>query len=254
MLLNFRILVHRVIITLVFFSLQLFWIIMTQQNAHALETVEIPATSTHKYSVIWLHGLGADGHDFENIIPELHLAATAHIRFIFPHAPQQPITVNHGAVMRAWYDIVNMNHLLNDVDVTGIEKSALLINQLIEKEIARGIPSTHILLVGFSQGAVLALHTGLHFNKPLAGIVALSGYLPTLAQLKTTPHETNAKTPIFMGHGIIDSVVAVENGKAAYDDLKKLGYSVQWHDYLMEHTLCIEEIGHISTFINQRFN
>lgn len=226
---------------------------MTQQNAFALQALEIPATSTHKYSVIWLHGLGADGHDFENIVPELHLIDSSSIKFIFPHAPIQKITVNHGAEMRAWYDILKMEDLNREVDVKGIEHSASLINQLIQKEIDSGIPSKNILLVGFSQGGVLALHTGLRFNQPLAGIVALSGYLPTLENLKSQRAEANNQTPIFMAHGIIDSVVAVETGKAAFDGLKSLGYSVQWHDYVMAHNLCIEEIEHIAAFVNTVF-
>lgn len=228
-------------------------LIMTQQNVLALETVEIPATSIHKYTVIWLHGLGADGHDFENIVPELHLIDSSSIKFIFPHAPIQKITVNQGAEMRAWYDILKMNDLNREVDVKGIEKSASSITKLIQKEIDNGIPSKNILLVGFSQGGVLALHTGLRFNQPLAGIVALSAYLPTLDSLKTQRAEANNHTPIFMSHGIIDSVVAIETGKAAFDGLKTLGYSVQWHDYLMEHSLCVEEIEHIATFVNTVF-
>ena len=225
-------------------------LVMTQQNALALESVEIPATSTHKYSVIWLHGLGADGHDFENIVPELHLIDSSSIKFIFPHAPIQKITVNHGAEMRAWYDILKMNDLNRDVDVKGIQHSATLINQLIQKEIDSGIPSKNILLVGFSQGGVLALHTGLRFNQPLAGIIALSTYLPTLDSLKTERAEANNHTPIFMSHGIIDSVVAIETGKAAFDGLKAMGYTIQWHDYVMEHSLCVEEIEQIAGFVN----
>jgi phospholipase/carboxylesterase len=228
-------------------------LVMTQQNALALETVEIKATSTHKYSVIWLHGLGADGHDFENIVSELHLIDSTSIKFIFPHAPIQKITVNHGAEMRAWYDILKMNDLNREVDVKGIEHSTTLINQLIQKEIDSGIPSKNILLVGFSQGGVLALHAGLRFNQSLAGIVALSAYLPTLDNLKTQRAEANNHTPIFMSHGIIDSVVAIEIGKAAFDGLKNLGYSIEWHDYLMEHNLCVEEIEKIAEFVNTVF-
>jgi phospholipase/carboxylesterase len=235
------------------FLLLILGLVMTQQNVLALETVEIPATSTHKYSVIWLHGLGADGHDFENIVPELHLIDSTSIKFIFPHAPVQKITVNRGAEMRAWYDILSMDELNREVDFSGIERSAKLIDQLIQKEIDHGIPSKNILLVGFSQGGVLALHTGLRFNQPLAGIVALSAYLPTLESLKTQRAEANNHTPIFMSHGIIDSVVAVETGKAAFDGLKAMGYSIQWHDYVMEHSLCVEEIEHIAAFVNTVF-
>lgn len=226
---------------------------MTQHYAFALETVEIPATSTHKYSVIWLHGLGADGHDFEGIVPELHLIDSSSIKFIFPHAPVQKITINHGAEMRAWYDILNMNELTRDVDVAGIEHSAKSIETLIKKEMDSGIASKNILLVGFSQGGVLALHTGLRFNQPLAGIISLSAYLPTLDSLKTQRAEANNHTPIFMSHGIIDSVVAIETGKAAFDGLKEMGYPIQWHDYLMEHSVCVEEIQQMATFINTVF-
>lgn len=223
---------------------------MTEQNALALETVEIPATSTHKYSVIWLHGLGADGHDFENIVPELHLIDSSSIKFIFPHAPVRKITINGGAQMRGWYDILRLDNLEREVDVSGIEQSEKQINQLIQKEIDSGISSKNILLVGFSQGGVLALHTGLRFPQKLAGIISLSAYLPTLKSLQTQRAEANHQTPIFMGHGIIDSIVEIEAGKAAFDGLKAMGYGVQWHDYLMEHSLCVEEIEHIAGFIN----
>ena len=136
---------------------------------NALQSIQIPATSTHKYSVIWLHGLGADGHDFEGIVPELNLIDSSSIRFIFPHAPVQAIAVNRGMEMRAWYDILSMDELQREVDVAGIERSTLLVNQLIQKEIDRGIPSSNILLVGFSQGGVLALHAGLRYPEQLAG-------------------------------------------------------------------------------------
>ncbi|MEN9756118.1 MAG: hypothetical protein RL755_305 [Pseudomonadota bacterium] len=223
---------------------------MTEKNANALQSVQIPASSTHKYSVIWLHGLGADGHDFEGIVPELNLIDSSSIRFIFPHAPVQAITVNRGMEMRAWYDVLSMDELQREVDVAGIERSTLLVNQLIQKEIDRGIPARNILLVGFSQGGVLALHAGLRYPEQLAGIIALSAYLPTLNSLPTQRAPANNNTPIFMSHGIIDSVVAVEMGKAAYDGLKALGYPIEWHDYVMEHSVCIEEIEQIALFIN----
>ena len=237
-----------------FFTLTLIWgLFMTQQNALALETVVIPAKSAHKYSVIWLHGLGADGHDFENIVPELHLIDSSSIKFIFPHAPVRKITVNGGAQMRGWYDILRLDNLRREVDVTGIEESEKQIAALIQKEIDSGIAAKNILLVGFSQGGVLALHTGLRFPEKLAGIISLSAYLPTLESLKTQRAAANNETPIFMAHGIIDSIVEIEAGKAAFDGLKAMGYPVQWHDYLMEHSLCVEEIEHIATFINTVF-
>lgn len=220
--------------------------------ASELTFVEIPPTAAHKYSVIWLHGLGADGHDFEGIVPELRLQAQAHIHFIFPNAPIQPVTINHGMAMRSWYDIMEAS-LDRKVDAEGIYQSAQAIEGLIGQEIAKGIPADHILLAGFSQGGVIALHAGLRYPQKLAGIVALSAYLPTVEQLKSEGHAANYSTPIFMAHGILDNVVAIEIAKAAYDALDALQYHVKWHDYLMEHSVCIEEIQHIAAFINARF-
>ncbi|MGR8998525.1 MAG: alpha/beta hydrolase [Gammaproteobacteria bacterium] len=218
-----------------------------------LSTIEIQPKSAHKYSVIWLHGLGADGHDFESITHELHLNAEPGIHFIFPNAPVQPVTINGGMKMRAWYDILEPSLELK-VDIAGIYQSAKLISQLIDQEMNKGIPSEQILLAGFSQGGVIALHTGLRYPCKLAGIIALSTYLPTLEKLKTERSSVNNATPIFMAHGILDSVVAIESGNAAFNALHALGYNVEWHDYLMGHSVCIEEIGHISTFINGIFS
>jgi len=221
-------------------------------NSKQLSTIEIQPESGHKYSVIWLHGLGADGHDFEGLVPELHLAAKANTHFIFPNAPIQPVTINGGMSMRSWYDILEMS-LDRKVDIDGIYQSADLIEPLIQREIDLGIPSANILLAGFSQGGVIALHVGLRHSQQLAGIVALSTYLPTVEQLKTERSAANHATPIFMAHGIIDPVVAVESGKAAFDTLKAMDYNIEWHDYLMEHSLCIEEVEHISAFMNSIF-
>ncbi|MDO9268393.1 MAG: carboxylesterase [Methylobacter sp.] len=221
-------------------------------NSGQLSTIEIQPEAAHKYSVIWLHGLGADGHDFESLIPELHLTAEANIHFIFPNAPVQAVTINGGMSMRSWYDILDMS-LERKVDIDGIYQSAGLIEPLILQELDKGIPSTNILLAGFSQGGVIALHAGLRHPHKLAGIVALSTYLPTIDQLKTERSASNNDTPIFMAHGIIDPIVAVESGKAAFDKLKSLDYNIEWHDYLMEHRLCVEEIEHISVFMNSIF-
>ena len=217
-----------------------------------LGTIEIQPTSAHHYSVIWLHGLGADGHDFEGIIPQLQLNAEANIHFIFPNAPIQAVTINGGMEMRAWYDILERT-LERKVDVSGIYQSASQLEQLIQQEMAKGIPSERILLAGFSQGGVIAMHTGLYFSHKLGGIVSLSAYFPTLEKLKSEPSIANTTTPIFMGHGILDSIVAIETGKAVYNDLNDLHYNVEWHDYLMEHSVCSEEISDISTFINGIF-
>ncbi|MDO9047701.1 MAG: alpha/beta hydrolase-fold protein [Methylobacter sp.] len=221
-------------------------------NSGQLSTIEIQPEAAHKYSVIWLHGLGADGHDFESLIPELHLTARANIHFIFPNAPVQPVTINGGMSMRSWYDILEMS-LERKVDIDGIYQSAGLLEPLILQEIDKGIPSTNILLAGFSQGGVIALHAGLRHPHKLAGIIALSTYLPTIDQLKTERSAANNGTPIFMAHGIIDPIVAVESGKAAFDKLKAMDYIIEWHDYLMEHRLCVEEIEHISVFMNSIF-
>ncbi|MDD1615808.1 MAG: Carboxylesterase [Methylococcaceae bacterium NSP1-2] len=217
-----------------------------------LSTIEIQPTADHQYSIIWLHGLGADGHDFEDITQELHLNAAPHIRFIFPNAPIQPVTVNGGMEMRAWYDILAMQ-LEREVDINGIYQSATLIEQLIEREKNNGIAAENILLAGFSQGGVIALHVGLRYPQQLAGIIALSSYLPTLVQLNNEASSANKNTPIFMAHGILDSVVAIESGKAVFDTLHAQNYPIQWHDYVMEHSVCVEEIEHIAAFINGIF-
>ncbi len=216
-------------------------------QAH-IDAIQIPPKSTHKYSIIWLHGLGADGHDFEGIVPELHLNAYDHINFIFPNAPVQSVTINGGVKMRAWYDILEKS-LDRKIDVNGIRDSAMLISNLIDKEIEKGIPSENILLAGFSQGGVIALHTGLNFAKNLGGIIALSTYFPTYNELDKTPKNT----PIFMGHGILDSIVDVEAGKAVYNNLHDSSHSIEWHDYLMEHSVCSDEIKDIAAFINNIF-
>ena len=214
-----------------------------------IDTIEITPKSSHKYSIIWLHGLGADGHDFEGIVPALRLTAHDHIHFIFPNAPIQAVTINGGVKMRAWYDIVEKT-LEQEVDVNGIHESAHLITHLINQEIEKGISADHILLAGFSQGGVIALHTGLNINQNLAGIVALSTYFPTINELDSTPNST----PIFIAHGILDSIVDIESGKAVFNTLQAANHPIEWHDYLMEHSVCPEEIKDIAAFINKTFN
>jgi len=217
-----------------------------------LTAVEIKPASEHRYSVIWLHGLGADGHDFEGIVPSLHVKEKAHIRFIFPNAPIQSVTINGGMKMRAWYDIFEAT-IDRKVDIDGIYQSQQLLNEIIEQECSRGISNERILLAGFSQGGVIALHAGLRYPHKLAGIVGLSTYLPTVAQLETECAPANLNTPIFMAHGIIDPVVPIETRKSAYDALKGMNYNVEWRDYVMEHAVCGDEIEHISAFINSVF-
>lgn len=217
-----------------------------------LSTIEIEPLANHQYSVIWLHGLGADGHDFEHITQELHINIASQGRFIFPNAPVQAVTVHGGMEMRAWYDILAMN-LEREVDINGIYQSAKLIEQLIEREKNNGIATENILLAGFSQGGVIALHVGLRYPEKLGGVIALSAYLPTLVQLNSEAAIANKNMPIFMAHGILDSVVDVETGKAVFDSLHAQGYPIQWHDYVMEHSVCVEEIEHLSGFINSIF-
>ncbi len=217
-----------------------------------LTTIEIPAVTEHKFSVIWLHGLGADGHDFESIVPELDLLDTGAIHFVFPNAPVQPVTINGGMEMRAWYDILEMS-LERKVDIKGIYASAELLDQVIQKEIDKGIATENIVLAGFSQGGVLALHVGLRYQYKLAGILALSTYLPTVEQLKTERAEANISTPVLMAHGTLDPVVTIQSGKAACNELQAMGYCIQWQEYEMEHSLCLEEIKQISAFLNSVF-
>lgn len=215
-----------------------------------LTTVEIPATSTPLYSIIWLHGLGADGHDFEGIVPELSLDQKAHINFIFPNAPMQAVTINGGMSMRSWYDILDAT-LNRQVAVEDIYQSSAQLAELIQEELDKGIQAKNILLAGFSQGGVIALHTGLRYPQKLAGIMALSTYLPTTESLKTEQSDVNKETAIFMAHGRLDPVVQPVIAKEAFEYLKGMGYPISWHEYPMQHSLCQEEIVDISNFINQ---
>lgn len=218
-----------------------------------LSTIEINPIGIHKYSVIWLHGLGADGHDFESIVPSLKLKAQDNIHFIFPNAPIQSVTVNNHLKMRAWFDILSVTLENQSVDIAGVYHSADLLVPLIQKEIDNGIAPEHIMLAGFSQGGAIALHVGLRFPSKLAGIMALSTYLPTIDQLPSEGSVAGKSTPIFMAHGILDAIIAIEAGKSAYQRLDLLGYQVEWHDYLMEHSVCPQEIFNISMFMNSVF-
>jgi phospholipase/carboxylesterase len=200
--------------------------------------------------VIWLHGLGADGNDFAGLVPELDLTGCPAIRFIFPHAPAIPVTINGGYVMPAWYDILGTD-LISRQDAAGIRTSEKAITALIEREMARGIPASRIVLAGFSQGCAMALHTGLRFPQALAGIMALSGYLPLAEHFAAERTAANAHTPIFMAHGSQDPVVAPARGEASRDLLVRLGYPVQWHSYPMPHSLHPREVADIAVFLSQ---
>ncbi len=217
-----------------------------------LSCVEIPASSTPLYSIIWLHGLGADGHDFEGIVPELKLHKAANINFIFPNAPIQAVTINGGMQMPSWYDILDAT-LARNVAINDIYDSSNNIVQFIQREIDKGIQAENILLAGFSQGGVIALHTGLRYPQKLAGILALSTYMPTTEQLKSERAPENDATAIFMAHGNLDPVIAPHIAKDAFNRLHAMDYQISWHEYPMQHTLCLEEIADISIFINKVF-
>lgn len=215
---------------------------------HLLPHLQIESAPNPGAAVIWLHGLGADGNDFAGLVPEFDLSHCPAIRFIFPHAPAQPVTINGGYVMPAWYDIRGAD-LTSREDEAGIRTSEKAICALVEREIARGIPASHIVLAGFSQGCAMALHTGLRYPQALAGIVALSGYLPLADQLAAERTPANAHTPLFMAHGNQDPVVIPARSEASRDLLMKLGYPVQWHSYPMPHSVHPREVADIAIFL-----
>ena len=209
-----------------------------------LESIELVTGDQPDASVIWLHGLGADGHDFEALVPELKLPDDLAIRFIFPHAPYRPITLNNGYVMRGWYDIKSLEFGA-DPDQLGIDESAQALNQLIDQEISRGISSQRIILAGFSQGGAIVLHTALRSRHPLAGTLALSTYVPLHESLASEASEANKNMPLFMAHGLQDDIVNYKYGAQSRMLLLDQGYSVDWHDYPMSHSVCMEEITDI---------
>jgi phospholipase/carboxylesterase len=194
--------------------------------------------------------LGADGNDFAGLVPELDLNDCPPIRFVFPHAPSMPVTLNGGYVMPAWYDILGAN-LVDRQDAAGIQKSEQAIKALIENEVARGIPYERIVLAGFSQGCAMALHTGLRLPHRLAGIMALSGYLPLADRFAAERNAANAHTPIFMAHGTQDPVVVVARGEKSREALAAMGHPVQWHTYPMQHSVHPHEITDIAAFLKQ---
>jgi phospholipase/carboxylesterase len=213
-----------------------------------LPCIELETAPNPTCSVIWLHGLGADGNDFVPIIPELHLPENPAIRFIFPSAPSMPVTVNGGYVMPAWYDIIGRN-LMDQEDAEGTKRSAASIVELIDREVQRGIPYQNIVLAGFSQGCAMALYVGSRLPSKLAGIIALSGYLPLAISLNLEKHSANQNTPIFMAHGTYDPVVALDRAQASYAMLEASGYEVEWNEYPMEHSVNHEELKDISRFL-----
>lgn len=215
-----------------------------------LETIQIDTTPNPSVAVIWMHGLGADGNDFVPIAHELNLNNCPGIRFIFPHAPSIPVTINGGYVMRAWYDILGAD-LVKREDEAGLRKSQKAIELLIANEKERGIAADHIILAGFSQGCAMVLQTGLRYPEKLAGLLCLSGYVPIHATLAAERSPANQTTPIFMAHGRADPVIPIHRAEQSRDLLQSLGYSVQWHEYMMQHAVCEEEIDHIGNWIRQ---
>ncbi|BCN94132.1 phospholipase/carboxylesterase [Thiomicrorhabdus immobilis] len=200
-------------------------------------------------AVIWLHGLGADGHDFENILPQLGLPNDHAIRFVFPHAPVQPVTVNGGMMMRSWYDILSMD-IADRVDINGVEQSANVVNDLIAEQISQGIPAQKIVLAGFSQGGLVVLHAGLNCDENLAGILALSTYYPEPCFNESSLR--NHALPIFMAHGRYDQVIPLSVAEDSKAFLESKDFSVDWHSYPMEHSVCMQEVEQISAWLQTR--
>jgi phospholipase/carboxylesterase len=215
-----------------------------------LPRIELESAPNPTAAVIWLHGLGADGNDFAALVPELDLDGCPPIRFVFPHAPSIPVTLNGGYIMPAWYDILGAN-LVDRQDAAGIQKSEQAVKALIENEVARGIAFDRIVLAGFSQGCAMALHTGLRLPHRLAGIMALSGYLPLADRFATERMQANANTPVFMAHGTQDPVVVLARGENSRDALAAMGHPVQWHTYPMQHAVHPHEIADIASFLKQ---
>jgi phospholipase/carboxylesterase len=213
--------------------------------SEVLDTIQIETAPGATASIIWLHGLGADGHDFEPIVPELGLPRSTAVRFIFPHAPVRPVTINGGARMRAWYDVTPDGQQ----DAGGIRASQAHVEALIARERTRGISAGAIVLAGFSQGGAMALQTGLRHPERLAGILALSAYLPMADALAQEAGATNRDVPIFMSHGTQDPVIPLSWAKRSRDSLARLGYAVEWHEYPMPHSVCAEEIADIGRWL-----
>ena len=213
-----------------------------------LETILVDTGPNPLASVIWLHGLGASGDDFVPIVRELDLTGMPAIRFVFPHAPTMPVTVNNGYVMRAWYDIVGAD-LARREDEKGLRASQAMVEQLIAQEKARGVPAERIVLAGFSQGCAMTLQTGLRHPEKLAGLMCLSGYLPLAAMIEAERHAANHATPIFMAHGRQDPVVVIPRAEQSRDMLKALGHDIEWHEYQMQHSVCQEEVDDIGQWL-----
>ena len=216
-----------------------------------LPAVENETAANPVYSIIWLHGLGADGHDFASIVPELVSPDWPALRFVFPHAPVRPVTINNGMAMRAWYDIYSFEPKAPQ-DEQGTREAISQVEALIAREHARGVPSERIVLAGFSQGGAIALAAGLRHAQKLAGIVALSTYLPIADKLPAERSAANAEVPVFWGHGSFDPVVVLQRGLDSRAALEVLGYKVDWHIYPMAHAVHPQEIADLRRWIGGR--
>lgn len=221
-----------------------------------VETVEIETGPKPGGSVIWLHGLGADGHDFEPIVPELHLPDEMALRFVFPHAPLRPVTLNGGMSMRAWYDLLSLDRD-GPIDEAGIRASAEILESLIAREQERGIAAGNIVVAGFSQGGAIALHTVLRHPQRVAGLMALSTWLPLWSKFAAEVVENSAAgnrdVPIFMAHGSFDPMLPIQMGRSSADLLTESGFNVEWHDYPMAHAVCADEIDDIRAWLMRVF-
>jgi len=220
---------------------------MTQE---VLQAVELQTSPSPAASVIWLHGLGADGYDFVPVVRELELLKTPAARYVFPHAPTRAVTINGGYVMRAWYDILG-NDLVRREDEQGIRESQQQVEALIAREVERGTPRSRIVLAGFSQGGAIALQTGLRQREPLAALLALSTYLPLAAAFDAEREDVSRSVPIFMAHGRSDPVIPLARATTSRDQLNAAGYSVEWHEYEMPHSVCEDEIRAIAAFLGR---
>ena len=214
-----------------------------------LETIEHETATAPRAAVIVLHGLGADGNDFVPVAHELELASVGPVRFVFPHAPTRPVTINGGYVMRAWYDILGLDAGALREDERGLRESQGLVEALVEREKERGIAASRIVLAGFSQGCAMTLMTGLRHRERLAGLVGLSGYLPLAAATVAERHDANRDVPIFLAHGTADPVIPIARARQSRDALVAMGHAVEWHEYAMPHSVCAAEIVDLNRWL-----
>ena len=217
-----------------------------------IQHLELATGADPKGTIIWMHGLGADCWDFVSIVKELGLPSDLPLRFIFPQAPSRPITINNGQIMPGWYDI-SMAELQRKPDEAGVRQSQAAIDELIAREIGRGVPADKIILAGFSQGGAIALQTGLRYREALGGIMALSTYLTLDDSLAAEATIANANIPIFMAHGSEDQLIPLALAQSSRDKMAARGYKIDWHEYPMPHSVCMEEIGEIGVWIQARF-